>query len=310
MRLACRSTGSPSTGMKRRRRSTRLRSSRTTSAPISLHLNSPALATPGGVPTIAVVHSCVATWWSAVKGGPLPADFVWRTRLTHSGILAADARVTPSRAFADAVARTYGLSSPPFVVHNGRAFPGSSAPDATSEATFVFTAGRLWDEGKNVAVLDAAAEHLCLRVVAAGPLAGPNGSSKALRHIRELGNLSGEAMRDWFAKRPIFVSTALYEPFGLAVLEAAQAGCPLVLSDIPTFRELWDGAAEFVDPRDEQALAACITALAADPLRRQRLGESARERSRLFTVDAMTEGMLAIYHSVLAGAPSDRMAVA
>ncbi len=50
--------------------------------------------------------------------------------------------------------------------------------------------------------------------------------------------------------RPIFVSTSLYEPFGLAVLEAAQAGCPLVLSDIATFRELWDGAAIFFPPGD------------------------------------------------------------
>ena len=46
--------------------------------------------------------------------------------------------------------------------------------------------------------------------------------------------------------RPIFVSVSRYEPFGLAVLEAAHAGCALVLSDIPTFRELWQGAASFV----------------------------------------------------------------
>ena len=51
------------------------------------------------------------------------------------------------------------------------------------------------------------------------------------------------------ARCPIFVSAARYEPFGLAVLEAAQAGCALVLSDIPTFRELWDGAALFVPRR-------------------------------------------------------------
>ena len=50
------------------------------------------------------------------------------------------------------------------------------------------------------------------------------------------------------ARTAVFVSPALYEPFGLAVLEAAQAGCALVLSDIPTFRELWDGVALFVAP--------------------------------------------------------------
>ena len=34
------------------------------------------------------------------------------------------------------------------------------------------------------------------------------------------------------------------------MLEAASAGCPLILGDIPTFRELWDGAAVFVAPDD------------------------------------------------------------
>jgi glycosyltransferase involved in cell wall biosynthesis len=39
------------------------------------------------------------------------------------------------------------------------------------------------------------------------------------------------------------VAPSLYEPFGLAVAEAARAARPLVLSDIPTFRELWGDAA-------------------------------------------------------------------
>ena len=43
--------------------------------PQLLHLNSPALAAFGAfpVPVLAACHSCVATWWSAVKGdAPLP----------------------------------------------------------------------------------------------------------------------------------------------------------------------------------------------------------------------------------------------
>jgi glycosyltransferase involved in cell wall biosynthesis len=147
-------------------------------------------------------------------------------------------------------------------------------------------------------------------VAAAGPLTGPNGSSVALRHIEALGSLSSDAMRAWFARRPIFASTALYEPFGLAVLEAAQAGCPLVLSDIPTFRELWSSVAEFVDPGDAQAVAARLASLAGNADRRKLLGEAARERSRRYTVAAMTEEMLAIYRSVTTAVPADRMAVA
>ncbi len=110
----------------------------------------------------------------------------------------------------------------------------------------VLTAGRLWDEGKNVAALDRAAVHLPFNICAAGPVQGPNGAAIELTRLDWLGTLEPLALHEVMARTQVFASTALYEPFGLAVLEAAQAGCALVLSDIPTFRELWDGAALFV----------------------------------------------------------------
>ena len=106
-------------------------------------------------------------------------------------------------------------------------------------------------------------------------------------------------MRRRLTRRPIFVSAALYEPFGLAVLEAAQAGCALVLSDIATFRELWNGAAAFFPPGDDTTLAVTIQALAADFERRQSLGQAARSRSADYTAAAMAGGTLEIYRDVL-----------
>jgi glycosyltransferase involved in cell wall biosynthesis len=72
---------------------------------------------------------------------------------------------------------------------------------------------------------------------------------------------------------------ARYEPFGLAVLEAAQAGCAVVLSDIPTFRELWDCAAVFVDADNSSRLAHVLGALARSPRRCAHLGHLARQRA-------------------------------
>jgi glycosyltransferase involved in cell wall biosynthesis len=109
---------------------------------------------------------------------------------------------------------------------------------------------------------------------------------------------------DWLAARPVFVSAALYEPFGLAVLEAAQAGCPLVLSDIPTFRELWEGAALFMPPLDEVAIAGAVEGLLADSGAAARLGEAARSRADDYTAEAMTAGLLDLYRSLLPGAAS------
>lgn len=267
-----------------------------------IHLNSPAFAAGARfhAPVVAVSHSCPATWWDAVRTGPLPADLAWRAELTGRGLHVADARLAPSAAFAEATAAAYGLLEPPLVVHNGRREPRRALP-ATADRHFAFTAGRLWDAGKNLDALDRAAARLALPVLAAGPLDGPNGVSARPSHVRALGRLGDEAIRAHLAARPVFVSVARYEPFGLAVLEAAQAGCALVLSDIPTFRELWGGVAVFVPPDDAGAIAATIEALAEDEAARDRLGTAARLRARRFSVEAMAEGVLAAYRKLGVG---------
>jgi glycosyltransferase involved in cell wall biosynthesis len=269
--------------------------------PDLIHLNAPALAADGqfDVPVVVACHSCVATWWQTVKGGSLPEDFIWRTELVRRGYAAASKLLTPTRAFAQATAEAYDLPQVPTVVSNGRrALQGGT--NAHSDV-FVFTAGRLWDEGKNFAVIDRMAARLSIPVLAAGPLQGPNGVLIEAHHAKPLGRLSDEDVARYLNQQPIFASTALYEPFGLAVLEAAQAGCALVLSDIPTFRELWEGAALFVDPRDEKEAAAAVERLVRDPDARAVLGRAARKLAEVYSIEAMTDGVLKAYRSVLAG---------
>ncbi len=267
--------------------------------PDIVHLNSPALAASArfSVPVVAVCHSCVATWWQAVKGGSLPEEFVWRTDLVRRGYAAADRLLAPTLAFAQATAQVYHLAKAPVVVRNGRS--AVQADNAASSEPFVFTAGRLWDEGKNFAALDRAAARLSVPVLAAGPLQGPNGTWVDGCNVSALGWVSDAEIARHLGAKPVFVSVARYEPFGLAVLEAAQASCPLILSDIPTFRELWEGAALFVQPADEEALVSAIERLAQDVRTRTSLGRAARKRAEAYTVEAMTAGVLAAYRSVL-----------
>jgi len=217
--------------------------------------------------------------------------------MTGRGYRAADALTAPTAAFAEATRRTYGLRSAPTVVRNGRDAPRCAT---VAREPFVFTAGRLWDDGKNMATLDRAAGRLSAPVLAAGPLQGPNGARVTLAHARALGRLDEERIAEHLSARPVFASVARYEPFGLAVLEAAQAGCALVLSDIPTFRELWDGAATFVPAEGDDALARCLEQLLGDPVGRDRLGRAARRRSRAYRVDTMSGATLAVYRSLLA----------
>lgn len=242
-------------------------------------------------PTVAVQHSCLASWWAAVRGTPLPADFAWRTDLVQRGLCRADAVVAPSAAFAADTARIYGIGGVA-AVHNGR-LPGPPSDGEPSD--FVLTASRLWDEGKNVATLDAAAAQLNVPFRAAGAPRGPNGTGIRLQHLETLGHLESASLAGLLRQRPIFASAALYEPFGLSVLEAAQAGCALVLSDIPTHRELWREAAIFVQSRDADGFAIAVRRLLDDPSLRAELGAAACSRAAEYTPGHMAAAMAWIY---------------
>ena len=158
----------------------------------------------------------------------------------------------------------------------------------------------MWDPVKNAALLEAVAGLIDLPVLAAGPLHGPHGERALFAKVEVLGQLPDRDLAELLALRPIFTSAATFEPFGLAVLEAAAAGCALVLSDIPTFRELWDGAALFADPQDPKGFAGTIARLHADPALREALGAAARTRALRFTPEATAQGIAAIYRRLLA----------
>ena len=262
-----------------------------------VHLNAPALAVARfDMPVVAVNHGCLGTWWDAARGGAVDPALAWLPDLVGQGLRAADRVVAPTRAYAEATARRYGLPLPPLAVHNGRS--PMPLPDA-QPFPGALTVGRLWDEAKDTATLDAAAALLDAPFVAIGATRAPHGATVTPVHLQATGPLPPEIIGHWLARRPVFASAARFEPFGLAVLEAAQAGCPLVLSDIPTFRELWDGAAAFVAPGDAQGFADAIATLLADPARHAAQGKSARSRAARYTPAAMAEQMAEIYRDAL-----------
>ncbi len=277
-----------------------------TMAPDLIHLNSPALA--AGVrwpaPVVGVAHSCVATWWSAVRTGRPPPDLAWRIRSTARGYAACDVLIAPSAAFAALTEGAYGLQ--PLVVRNGRAPAG--APSGSPRDIPVITAGRLWDEGKDAATLDAAAAGIDVPVLALGPLQGPGGGAVAFARLRTPGRRSARQVAAALSRARLFVSTARYEPFGLSVLEAAQAGCALVLSDIPTFRELWDGAALFATPGDAAGFGHAIRGLLADDAERERLAAAASIRADRYGLDAFVDRTAALHRAVAGAAACEAAA--
>jgi glycosyltransferase involved in cell wall biosynthesis len=113
-------------------------------------------------------------------------------------------------------------------------------------------------------------------------------------------------MAEQFARAAVYALPARYEPFGQSVLEAALAGCALVLGDIPSLRELWDGVALFVSPDDPAALRAALESLIRDPSLRDTLAMDARRRALACSPERMARGYLRVYGRVLSAARATR----
>lgn len=95
---------------------------------------------------------------------------------------------------------------------------------------------------------------------------------------------------------------ALMEGLGVALLQAASAGVPIVASRVGGIPEaVRDGEnGLLVPPNDPQALGAALGALLDQPERRRALGAAGRAlMAREFSIDAMVEGNLAVYRELL-----------
>ena len=262
-----------------------------------LHLNLPSQAAglpeqmAGGLAVLVASHSCVPTWWDAVRGTPLPEHWAWQRSRNRRGLDRADQVLVPSASHGAALARSYGPVERLSVVRNATDGPLGTC----DKEPFVLAAGRWWDEAKNASTLDRAAQASPWPVRMAGSFCGPDGRRMPLLHAEPLGALPPEAMAGLMRRAAIFMAPSLYEPFGLAVLEAAAQGAALVLSDIPTFRELWDGAALFVAAADAAGFAGAITTLAGDAARRRDLGRRAAAIASGLTPARQLEGVIAAY---------------
>jgi glycogen(starch) synthase len=197
----------------------------------------------------------------------------------------------------DTLEANYGYMRRTAVIPNGRTRPATAG---VLKEPIVFSGGRIWDEGKNLTQLMKVADGLDWPVYVAGDATSPNGGGvDAATSVTLLGSLPANDLRRWLRRSSIFALPAKYEPFGLLPLEAAQAGCALVLGDIPSLREVWQDSAVFVDTEDDDELAEAVNRLARDRRYRNAIAQKALRRAANFSSHQMAEGYLNIYTQLL-----------
>jgi glycosyltransferase involved in cell wall biosynthesis len=134
-------------------------------------------------------------------------------------------------------------------------------------------------------------------------LAGQGSDEGRLRHLADelnvsdrlhfIGEITPQRVAEFLACLDVFVFPSQAETFGLAAVEAASAGVPSVVTDLPVLREVLSvegkPAAVFVDASDDAKLSAAVSGVLADHTLREELRRNAQGLKSRYSVATMVE---------------------
>ncbi len=119
------------------------------------------------------------------------------------------------------------------------------------------------------------------------------------RQVARLGYVTDEERADLLAGAEALAYPSVYEGFGLPVLEAMDAGVPVVATATGSIPEVAGAAATLVPPGDPEALAGALMTMLDDNRLRAKLIEMGRERTTMFSWDGFADDMVALYHRLV-----------
>lgn len=250
---------------------------------------------PVGIPKIVTAHSDVLSWSEACTSGGIESS-AWLTRycqLVQEGLQGADAVAAPTQWMLAALGRNFSLPRAQHVILNGRTLPGLLARPRKLQAV---SAGRLWDEAKNLSMLTRLDSPLPIVVAGEQQL---NASSEAgdLQSVHALGALDEDTLVKLFCSSSIYIAASIYEPFGLAPLEAALCGCAVVANDISSLREVWGDAALYFN--DGASLVALLNEFMSSPALLRAARACSLQRAGELTSVRMAEEYIGVYKNLL-----------
>jgi glycogen(starch) synthase len=244
-------------------------------------------ALPVDAPKVVTAHSDVLSWAEACKPDGMKRS-AWLDRycaLVQDGLRGADAVVAPTQWMADALERGFAIGEVRAIL-NGRTIPCPAA-HFDHRVLQAVAVGRLWDEAKGFAVLNGLETAMPVIVAGETTLEGAAGA----------GVLSEDEVIALFRRSSVYLATSVYEPFGLAPLEAALCGCGVVANGIDSLREVWGDAAIYFEGAAE--LKCVLDDLAASPEKLRGAQQRSLARGLELSAEKMVDGYVALYAQLM-----------
>jgi glycosyltransferase involved in cell wall biosynthesis len=113
--------------------------------------------------------------------------------------------------------------------------------------------------------------------------------------VRRVGYVNDDELSVLYraARAHLFISRC--EGFGLTLVEAMAAGCPVLTTDSGALREVAGDAALTVDAEDHRAIGEALVRVCRDADFRAELTRRGRERAPLFSRESQARAMMAVY---------------
>jgi glycosyltransferase involved in cell wall biosynthesis len=182
------------------------------------------------------------------------------------------------------------------VVSIGRLVPRKGVDDVVRALASVPDAELVVAGGPPSSMLDRDPEVRRLRGIAR--------AAGVIGRVRFVGSVSRDDVAALLRSADVVACTPWYEPFGIVPLEAAACGVPVIGTAVGGLLDTVEHGRTglLVPPRSPDSIAAALRELAADPVRRQRMGCNAARRARsLYSWERIGAAMLACYESHVVG---------
>jgi glycosyltransferase involved in cell wall biosynthesis len=111
-------------------------------------------------------------------------------------------------------------------------------------------------------------------------------------------NATDAELKQLYAQAQVFVFPSLIEGFGIPLLEAFSAGCPVAASNNTCFPEIGGDAIAYFDPTDKESIYNSIQSILSDNTTRYNFIKKGYERLKLFSIEKQVRATLNVYREV------------
>lgn len=112
------------------------------------------------------------------------------------------------------------------------------------------------------------------------------------------GFVTDDELDTLFKITEFLIYPSLYEGFGIPILEAMQAGTPVITSNVTAMPEIANDAAILIDPENVEDMASAMIRLLKDSSLRKKLIEKGKKRAVAYSWERTVNEYLAIYKEV------------